>query len=415
MFGHYGETIARLREKKGLTKSTLARLLNIPPGKMTDIEKSASRPPETILSVLCDQLGIGVEEIDASAGFLPSWAQQVLRENPHKFLEAVKGLLASSRRSDTNSKRSIEELVLQTNLGALYHGGCMDMFPSIENESVDLVFADPPFNLDKDYGAEVDDDLAEQKYLEWCFVWLNEVVRILKPGASFFLYNLPKWNVRLGAWLCQYLEFKHWVAVDLKFSLPIPGRLYPSHYSLLYFTKGLRANRFSPPRIPIETCRHCGGELRDYGGYKDRMNPAGVNITDVWTDLSPVRHSRFKRRIANELPLKMLDRILDTASQEGDLVFDPFGGSGTTYVAAELKLRRWLGCEIGDCQPIIDRFKKLNQERALLEEIRNKVNVLFTENALKLRSRNGHDTSKYRLLEGAQSNVPKKLQGTLFD
>jgi site-specific DNA-methyltransferase (adenine-specific) len=244
---------------------------------------------------------------------------------------------------------------------------------------------------------------------------LHEIVRILKPGGAFFLYNLPKWNMRLGAWLCQYLDFKHWIAVDIKFSLPIPGRLYPSHYALLYFTKGPRPRRFTPPRVPIETCRHCGGELKDYGGYKDKMNPLGVNISDVWGDLSPVRHSRFKRRKANELPLKMMDRILDIASGEGDLVFDPFGGSGTTYVAAELKGRRWLGCEIGDCQPIIGRFALIEQDRELLEKIRTRVNVLFTDETLRLRSRNGHETSKYRIDANGPARSLRGSQASLFE
>jgi site-specific DNA-methyltransferase (adenine-specific) len=145
------------------------------------------------------------------------------------------------------------------------------------------------------------------------------------------------------------------------------------------------------------------------------MNPSGVNITDVWTDLSPVRHSRFKRRKANELPLKMMDRVLDIASGEGDLVVDPFGGSGTTYVAAELKGRRWIGCEVGDCQPIIHRFESLEKERGLLQEIRRKVNVLFTLDVLQLRSRFGHDTSRYRVAAEPQREELGQRQAVLFD
>jgi site-specific DNA-methyltransferase (adenine-specific) len=145
------------------------------------------------------------------------------------------------------------------------------------------------------------------------------------------------------------------------------------------------------------------------------MNPAGVNITDVWTDLAPVRHGRFKRRKANELPLKMLDRILDIASSEGDLVLDPFGGSGTTYVAAELKNRRWVGCEIGDCQPIVRRFKMLEQDRRLLDGVRARLNVLFTADALRLRQKFGHKTSKYRLAGNGDGHSSRPQQPNLFD
>lgn len=288
------------------------------------------------------------------------------------------------------------EPVLTTPLGTLYKADCVALIKTIPTGSVDLVFADPPFNLGKNYGAAVKDNLTESAYLAWSHQWLHAAIRILKPGGSLFLYNLPKWNLVLGAWLTQHLQFRNWIAVDIKFSLPIAGRLYPSHYSLLYFSKGKKPAHFSPPRLPIETCRHCGGELRDYGGYKDRMNPAGVSLTDVWKDISPVRHARFKRRKANELPIKMLDRVLDIATKDGDLVFDPFGGSGTTYIAAELKHRRWIGCELGDCRPIIQRFEDLAVERGIWRAQRQRLNRLFTKEAMLLRDRHGFDSSKYR-------------------
>jgi site-specific DNA-methyltransferase (adenine-specific) len=143
--------------------------------------------------------------------------------------------------------------------------------------------------------------------------------------------------------------------------------------------------------------------LRDYGGYKAKMNPSGVNLTDVWRDLSPVRHARHKKRKANELPLKMLDRVLDISTVEGDLVVDPFGGSGTTYVVAELKQRKWVGTEIGDCDPIVQRFENLQDEREIWQAQRERMNRLFTKEAMRLRDRNGFDSSSYRTDPGLTS------------
>src|SRR6185437_11577972 len=117
--------------------------------------------------------------------------------------------------------------------------------------------------------------------------------------------------------------------------------------------------------------------------------PEGVNLSDVWTDLSPVRHKKFKRRGANELPLKMIDRILDLSTVEGDTVIDPFGGSGTTFVAAELKGRRWIGCEAGDCRPIVERFGRLQGEREHLADIGARGCVLFRAGGWPVRSKNG--------------------------
>src|ERR1019366_7109730 len=109
--------------------------------------------------------------------------------------------------------------------------------------------------------------------------------------------------------------------IDIKDSLPIAGRLHPAHYSLLYYSKG-RPARFSRPRIPVPVCRHCGGDIKDYGGHRE----------------------------------KLLERVLEIASQPGDVVLDPFGGSGTTYAVAERMHRHWIGVELGDCEPILRRL-----------------------------------------------------------
>jgi len=132
--------------------------------------------------------------------------------------------------------------------------------------------------------------------------------------------------------------------------------------------------------MPMPVCPHCCGDLRDYGGYKSKMNPKGVNLADVWTDIPPVRHAKYKRRkSANELSVRLLDRVIEMASDKGDVVFDPFGGSGTTYAVAEIKGRRWIGCEIGPLGDIVARFESLDDDREYIERIRADLNCLFTD------------------------------------
>ena len=268
----------------------------------------------------------------------------------------------------------------RSRLGTLYRGDCMAVLPQIASASVDLIFADPPFNLGKSYASKMNDAIPEHAYLKWCEGWIEECVRVLKPGGSFFLYNLPKWNLALGAFLNQRLTFRHWVTIEMTYTLPIAGRLYPSHYSLLYYCKGQRPTTFTPDRLAIGTCPHCYHELKDYGGYKDKMNPDGVSLTDVWKDIPPVRHAKFKRRSdANELSIKLLDRVITMASKPGDLVLDPFGGSGSTYAVAEIKDRRWLGIELGPIDQIVSRMQNGNLaiERKYIEAYRSEINALF--------------------------------------
>lgn len=287
--------------------------------------------------------------------------------------------------------------ILQTSHGRLYQADCLAFLQTLEAESVDLAFSDPPFNLGKKYSSKIDDAKAEHEYLSWSQQWLDELVRVLKPGGSLFLWNLPKWNLPLGAYLGGKLTFRHWIAVDIKYSLPIPKRLYPSHYSLLYFIKGNKPAIFHPDRTPVPCCRHCGGELPDYGGYKHKMNPQGVSLTDVWTDISPVRHAKYKKRDANALPLKLMDRIISLASDPGSLVLDPFGGSGTSYVAAELTGRHWLGCEL-ECSDILDRFDAIDSDREQLTQIHADKNTLFTDSDIARMEKSGRPLSpKYKI------------------
>ncbi|NEO53731.1 MAG: site-specific DNA-methyltransferase [Okeania sp. SIO3B5] len=246
--------------------------------------------------------------------------------------------------------------------GILFEANCLKILPNIKDEIADVIFADPPFNLGKNYGNKSNDSLADSEYLNWCFAWINECCRILKPGGSLFIYNLPKWNILLGSHLINCgLSFRHWITINLKVSMPITGRLYPSHYSLLYYSKG-KPKVFRKIRTPIETCRHCGKEIKDYGGHRQAMNPLGVNLTDVWNDIPPVRHWKFKskKRKTNQLSTKLLDRVIQMSSLPGDLIIDPFGGSGTTYAVCEANSRNWIGVEIQNCDVIIERLTEGN-------------------------------------------------------
>ncbi len=383
-----GAFLESKRRAAGSSRPALASALGVPPAEVAWWEATGRLPEPALLPRVAQLLGTTVAELQLRASDLPASLRRDL----------IAGL-APGEPSPLPSAPPprLPEPAYSTDLGSLYQGDCVQLLRGVPDRSVHCVFADPPFNLGKDYGAAIDDDRAEHDYLAWCARWMDELIRVLVPGGALFLYNLPKWNIHLAAHLDRHLELKHWIAVDIKFSLPIPNRLYPSHYSLLYFVKGPRPRVFAPHRLPLQTCRHCGGEIKDYGGYKHKMNPRGVNLTDVWTDIPPVRHRRYKNRGANELALKMLDRVLDIATEPGDTVLDPFAGSGTTMAAAQLRGRRWLGFELGDCQPIVQRLSELDAEAAQLERIRADINLLFTPATLELRERHGHDSSRYRL------------------
>lgn len=123
------------------------------------------------------------------------------------------------------------------------------------------------------------------------------------------------------------------------------------------------------------------------------MNPLGVNVSDVWSDIYPVRHKNSKNRKYNELSVKLLDRVISMSTNPGDTVFDPFGGSGTTFAVAQLLDRKWIGSELGDCEIIKKRLINKEQDIEQLEKIHNESNCLFTPSIMKLRKKNGFWTS----------------------
>lgn len=273
-----------------------------------------------------------------------------------------------------------------TRWGQLYQGDCLDLLRSLPEASVDMIFADPPFNLGKQYGAGISDQLKADDYVRWSNSWLAESIRVLAPGATLFVFNLPRWLIEYGSFLNRNgMVFRHWIAMRMPKAFPRGKRLSPAHYGCLYYTKG-EPKTFNRIFVPIQTCRHCHGEIRDYGGHRKALNEQGINLMDVvdaplevwedapdalppghawcaaddlWDDIPPVRHSKHKTRGANELAPLMLERLIAVATNRGDLVVDPFGGSGTTFYAAERLERRWLGTDIGDVGPAIQRLKDL--------------------------------------------------------
>jgi len=377
------KTLCKILKIEGGVKA-LNKLTKIPIQRLNYYENFKKLPMGNDLKSICDSFQITPEYLKARFG--------IYDKNVSLYLDKVLALDKSSeyRIEEETVKYKNPTLEFETNLGKLYQGDCLALLHQMESESVDLVFADPPFNLDKFYESKINDNLHIDEYLEWCKEWVAECARVLKFGGSFFIWNLPRWNILIGNYLNSYLNFRHLIAADIKYRLPIAGRLYPSNYSLLYFCKGEKPKTFHPDRLPMEVCPTCKSDLRDYGGYKDKMNPLGISLTDVWYDIQPVRHAKYKRRKeSNELPLKLLDRVIQLASDENDLVFDPFGGSGTTYVAAELKRRKWIGIELGPTNTIENRFSELDREKEHLLKIRKNYNQLFTAETLKVRRKHG--------------------------
>ncbi len=251
-------------------------------------------------------------------------------------------------------------------VGEIYLAEAGTLLASLPSASADCIFLDPPFNLGKSYdeARELDRRPADE-YFAWLKSILDESTRVLKVGGAVFIYHIPSSAIRLAGHLDGRLEFRHWIAVAMKNGFARGDRLYPAHYALLYYTKGT-PTFFQRPRIAPETCRHCDGYVRDYGGYLPIIEENGVNLSDVWTDLSPVRHRSTKTRVANELPRKMTDRIVRMSCRSGMTLVDPFGGSGSVLVSAADAGVRFIGGDIveDNCELMVERVVTVLQTKS---------------------------------------------------
>ncbi len=210
----------------------------------------------------------------------------------------------------------------------LSNENAIDFLAGLPKASVDLLFLDPPFNLGKVYGnsESLSDSLTEEQYTAFLTEVLDHSVSTLAPGGSLFLYHLPSRAIWVASMLARRLTFRHWIAVSMKAGYAKREHLYPAHYALLYFSNG-QPSSFARPKVPIRVCRKCNATLKDYGGYSKYLN-GQVSLSDVWDDLSPVRHSKHKYRRANELPPEFYRRLLNIAGRPGSTYVEPFAGSG---------------------------------------------------------------------------------------
>jgi site-specific DNA-methyltransferase (adenine-specific) len=245
--------------------------------------------------------------------------------------------------------------VTQLPLNQILPGDCLEMLATIPDESVDVCFADPPFNLDKKY-ASYDDQLSLQEYVDWCEAWLVQLVRITKPTGSILVHNIPKWLTYYAAILNKHAHFRHWIAWDAM-STPLGKTLLPAHYGILFYSKAAKGTKFYEIRAPHKKCRECDAFIKDYGGKKDQMHPFGFLVSDVWTDIHRIRHAKRRDEHPCQLPIPLLERLILMTTDAGDVVLDPFLGTGTTAVAAKQLDRHYIGIELDPMYQEIAQLK----------------------------------------------------------
>jgi site-specific DNA-methyltransferase (adenine-specific) len=203
----------------------------------------------------------------------------------------------------------------------------------------DLIFADPPYNLEKNYG-KLDDNLKDQEYISWCDQWLDLCTQLLKPYGTLYVLNLPKWSIFHATFLSNRLWFQRWIAWD---ALSDPrGNVMPAHYGLLMYTNHPTKYTYNPiPDIPkMDQC------LRPKCIASRPPDVPREELSDIWYDVHRIKHKRDRDEHPCQLPVKLLERIIQISSNPGDTILDPFLGTGTTAIVAKKYGRHYVGLDI---------------------------------------------------------------------
>ena len=238
-------------------------------------------------------------------------------------------------------------------------GDCVAEMDKMPAGCVDLAFADPPFNSGYEYDV-YQDRRAKADYLAWTEVWMKGVARVLKPTGSFFLAigdeYAAEMKIRLDA---LGFTMRNWIVWHYTFGVNCSKKFNRSHAHIFYYVADPKRFTFESDRVRVPSARMTT--------YADRRaNPVGKLPDDTWV-LRPQEDGEhyaaesdtwsvsrvcgtFKERTGHpcQMPEGVLERIVKVASNPGDLVFDPFAGSGTTLAVAKRLKRRYLGIELSE-------------------------------------------------------------------
>lgn len=257
------------------------------------------------------------------------------------------------------------EPYFQTNRGKFYDLDAVSFLKTIENETVDLIIADPPYNIKK---AEWDTFQSQKEYVDWSMVWIKEAHRVLKRTGTIYIFGFSEILADLK-WTANYLfNGCKWLVWYYRNKANLGNDWGRSHESILHFRKSrdyifnldevrIPYNEHTlkyPIRPQAETSQYNNGNGKNYNW---QPNPKGAKPKDVF-EIPTISNSAWEKTAhPTQKPIELIRKCILASSNTDSLVVDPFGGSGTTFAAAEAYHRKWLGTETNN------EYCKITKER----------------------------------------------------
>ena len=231
---------------------------------------------------------------------------------------------------------------------AVFNGDCIEILSLIKSKSIDLIFADPPYNIGKDFGNNKDQWDSIDAYINWCKKWIDECMRVLKDNGTMYFMTATQHM----AYLDVYASRKYHVLSRIVWTYDSSGvqskKMFGSLYEpILMICKNKETSyTFNAEDILVEAKTGAVRKLIDY--RKDPPQPYNTQKVpgNVW-EFSRVRFKMDEyENHPTQKPEALLERIIKASSNKGDIVLDPFAGSFTTCAVAKKLGRRTLGIDL---------------------------------------------------------------------
>ncbi len=237
----------------------------------------------------------------------------------------------------------------QNTLATIYHGDCLEVLTNIANESVDLIFADPPYNIGKQFANFKDSWKTEQDYITWCYQWLELCLQKLKNTGSMYIMTSTQSMPYLDIWLREKLTILSRIVWYYDSSGVQAKKFYGSLYEpIIFAVKNPESYTFNACDIKIEAKTGSIRKLIDYRKNPPTLYKSTKIPGNAWYyPRVRYRMSEYEKH-PSQKPEILLERIIKASSNIGDTVLDPFGGTFTTGAVASKLARKNISIESQD-------------------------------------------------------------------
>lgn len=229
----------------------------------------------------------------------------------------------------------------------IYHGDCLEVLSNLSDESIDLIFADPPYNIGKQFADFKDVWPSDGDYASWCYQWLELCVKKLKPQGSLYVMASTQAMPYLDIWLRERLTILSRIVWHYDSSGVQARKYFGSLYEpILFCVKDPKCYTFNASDIKVVAKTGAIRRLIDYrkdvpAPYKTTKVPG-----NVWT-IPRVRYRMAEyENHPSQKPEALLERIIRASSNPEDVILDLFAGTFTTCAVAQKLQRHSIGIEV---------------------------------------------------------------------